>query len=182
MRTFKIEIRKTCKICGAPLTKKRTRTFCSTKCRNKSTNLKNRTYQYEWLRKRRSKYAPGKIQCLICGGWFRQIGSHIVQAHKITARKYREVHDLEVKKGMLSPDLKELKAKQAIENGTYKNLKVGKKFWFKKGSKIAGRYHRSHITLERLSNLGKIYGKINGKKRKKNWVKILLDKLIKIKI
>lgn len=183
MKTFKIEIRKTCKICGVKLTKLRTRTFCSKKCRDAETNKRTASYQQEWQRNRRGKYEEGKIQCLICGKWYHQIGSHVKQFHKITARKYREAHDLEVKKGMLSPALKEKKARQAIENGTYKNLAVGKKFWFKKGSKTAGRYHRSHITLERLSNLGKKYGKQNGGKNRsrkkvqrqpnKSWLQIL---------
>jgi hypothetical protein len=54
---------------------------------------------------------------------------------------------------MLSPKLRKLKAKQALENGTWKNLKAGRKFWFIKGDKKAGRYKRSHITLARLKKL-----------------------------
>jgi hypothetical protein len=32
----------------------------------------------------------------------------------------------------------------------------GRKFWFKKGDKKAGRYKRSHITMERLKTLYKL--------------------------
>jgi hypothetical protein len=55
----------------------------------------------------------------------------------MTAREYREVMDLPVKKGLSAVWLKKLKAEQAIENKTYKNLKAGKKFWYKKGDKRA---------------------------------------------
>ncbi len=90
-----------------------------------------------------------KIQCLICGEWFRQVGSHVVQRHGMTAREYRAKYGLDVKKGQLPKDLKELYGKQALENGTYKNLESGKKFRFKKGDKV-GIYKRSEQTLKRL--------------------------------
>jgi hypothetical protein len=50
----------------------------------------------------------------------------------------------------LPKDYRELKAELAFERGGVKNLKIGKKFWFKKGSKTAGRYKRSSETLKRL--------------------------------
>jgi len=97
-----------------------------------------------------------KIECLICGKYYRQVGSHIFGTHKMTARQYREDFELEVKKGILPDDLQKLYAEQALENGTWKNLKVGKKFWFKKGQKGIGVYQRSPITIERLKKLHKL--------------------------
>jgi len=70
--------------------------------------------------------------------------------------------DLEVKKGVVPTWYKEMKGDQAIGNGTVGNLKKGKKFWFKKGDKKAGKYHRSHITLERLKKLHTLTKKYNG--------------------
>lgn len=90
------------------------------------------------------------IKCLICGRLYRQIGSHVVQAHGLTARQYRELFDLEVKRGMLPPDLRELKASQAMSNGTVDNLKKGAKYRFVKGDTRAGKYTRSSVTVEKL--------------------------------
>lgn len=56
---------------------------------------------------------------------------------------------------MLPKDLRKLKAKRCLENGTWENLKVGKKYWFKKGDKSVGTYTRSHVTIERLRELYK---------------------------
>lgn len=92
-----------------------------------------------------------KIQCLICKKWFRQVGSHVVQKHDMTCRQYREEYNLEVKKGLLPPDLRELKAKQCKENHTIDNLKKGAKYRFIKNDVRAGKYSRSPITLKRLS-------------------------------
>jgi hypothetical protein len=78
------------------------------------------------------------------------VGSHINQVHKIKAREYRKMFGFDVKKGQLPPKLKELKSRLAIERGGYKNLKAGKKFWFKKKQKNVGVYTRSEQTLERL--------------------------------
>lgn len=95
-----------------------------------------------------------KIQCDICGKWYKQVGSHIWNTHKITAKEYRKKYGYDTKKGQLPPNYKKLKAKQAIERGGYKNLKKGKKYWFKKGQKNIGTYERSEQTMERLKNIG----------------------------
>ena len=92
-----------------------------------------------------------KIQCLICGLWYRQLGSHVSQIHKIKARDYRIKFGLDSKTGKatLSKDLQKLYAKQAMETGTYKNLEKGKKCRFKKGDKRAGKYER-YFRAERV--------------------------------
>lgn len=48
---------------------------------------------------------------------------------------------------------RKLKGDQAIDNETYKNLEKGTKYRFVKGDKQAGRYKRSHITIEKLQSL-----------------------------
>ena len=155
---FKIEIRDNCKICGKPLPNARYRTFCSTKCRNKSNNLKQKEsgYNIKWQRDRRDKVAEApsdkKCQCLICGKWYVQVGSHVVSVHKMLAREYREQFELEVKRGVTPEWYRKLKGDQAIDNETYKNLLAGAKFRFKKGQKGVGVYQRSPITLDRLKN------------------------------
>ena len=153
--SWKVKIRKTCKICKKPL-EGRFRTFCSSKCRNRHNYLNGGKERCQkWQRNKRGEKREGKIQCLICEKWYFQLGSHVVQRHKMTAREYREEFGFDVKTGKatLAVHLHELYGKQAKENGTEKNLKAGKKFWFKKGDKRAGKYERSDQTKERLKVL-----------------------------
>uniref|UniRef100_A0A6M3LJ01 Putative ROS/MUCR transcriptional regulator protein n=1 Tax=viral metagenome TaxID=1070528 RepID=A0A6M3LJ01_9ZZZZ len=164
---MKIEIRTNCKVCNKKLGY-RQRTYCSTKCRNSTHYNKYKKRINKWQREKRQKelIKGGKelVQCLICGKWYVQVGSHIVQTHGITARKYREYFKLEVKKGTVPSWFRKLKGDIALKNGTYKNLKAGKKFWFKKGSKTAGRYERSPITMKKIKVLYK-FTKIYEKKK-----------------
>lgn len=123
--------------------------FCSTKCRE-STYVDYRA-QYQLTRKdtEASKPDPNKIKCLYCGRYYVQVGTHVFQRHGITARAYREMYDLEVKRGTVPEWYREKKAKQCIANGTVNNLKAGKKFRFVTGADVP-KYKRSHVTLERL--------------------------------
>jgi predicted rRNA methylase YqxC with S4 and FtsJ domains len=66
------------------------------------------------------------------------------------ARDYREMVGFDVKRGQLPDDLRQLKSEQVFENKTVKNLKAGKKFWYKKGQPGCGVYRRSAQTMERL--------------------------------
>ena len=150
---FNVEIRKTCKVCGNPLPLG-FKTFCSKKCRTYDVNQRHQEAQIRWQRERRDKEASkpskDKIQCLLCGRWYRQVGSHIVQIHKITAREYRRMVGFDIKRGQLPDDLRQLKRKHVFKNKTIENLKAGKKFRFVKGDSRAGKYQRSAQTLERL--------------------------------
>ena len=160
MGHFKIEIRKTCKVCDQPIVGQRFRTYCSKKCRDRFHNQKHQPKRTIWQRERYDKQASKpsdrKCQCLACGRWYVQVGSHVIARHGFeTAREYREYFDLEVKRGIVPEWYREFKGDQVFENGTVKNLKAGKQFWFKPGDARAGKYQRSPITLERLSQLGK---------------------------
>ena len=153
---MKIEIRKFCKICGEPIAEKRFRTFCSKKCRLKDLYRKNGKRQAQWLRDKKDKEASipskDKIQCLICGRWYRRVGTHIYYRHGITAREYRQEYGFDLIKGQLSDDLKELYSKNSIKSR--KNLEKGKKHQFKKGQKGIGVYARSVESLERIKAMG----------------------------
>lgn len=150
---FNVEIRKTCKVCGNSLPLG-FRTFCSTKCRTYDINKRHKKAQVKWHKEKADAEAmipsKDKIQCLLCGRWYRQVGSHIVQRHKMTAREYRELVGFDVKRGQLPDDLRQLKREQVLENGTVENLKAGKRFRFVKNDPRAGNYKRSAQTLERL--------------------------------
>ncbi len=128
---FTVEIRTTCKTCEKPL-EKGFRTFCGKTCRNKSYTKKYKTKRLEWQRKRSGAYAENKRQCLVCGRWYIQVGSHVIQRHHFTAREYKELYDLPLKSGIIPEWFKELKGKQALENGTFHNLEKGARFRFVK--------------------------------------------------
>lgn len=130
-RAFKVEFRETCKVCGRPLdSTKRQRTFCSEKCRNKNEYQKNKVRQAEYQRLRADKLAefPGKDKkkCMICGRWYVQVGTHVVQKHKITAREYRQMFDLPLKRGITSAGYRKVKRDAVFENGTVNNLSTEK--------------------------------------------------------
>ncbi len=148
---------KFCKNCGKELVKPenpqiRNYSYCNVTCRRKKYYRDNggAQFQRDYLYKKNGGESEEKIQCLICGLWYRQVGSHIVQVHKITAREYREVMKLEVKRGLTRGWYRELKGEQALENGTVDNLLKGAKFRFKKGDKVPV-YERSKETLEKLA-------------------------------
>ncbi len=121
-----------CEICGKELPK-RFRRFCSTTCRVKFYNKKSYKSQQEWQKRKTGEYKEGKLQCQVCGRWYIQIGSHVVQEHGLTARQYKELYNLPVKKGYVPGWYREKKAKQALANGTFKNLEAGKEYRYIKG-------------------------------------------------
>jgi len=150
---YTVEMRTHCKLCGKKITEKRYRTFCSQKCREKSTNIKHRAYTKEWQRNRIGKYEEGKIQCLICGRWYHQVCSHVWQVHNLNHRQYKEMIGKDIGIGLVTKKLFAVKRKQNLDNKdkVWKNLlESGKKFRYKKGSKRAGIYQRSKETLARL--------------------------------
>lgn len=151
MGKIKGKTRITCKICGGEFDGYVKSKYCGDKCKRVYCNRRQNEYYQKRVLKQRGEF----IKCLICGRFYKQVGSHIVQIHKITAREYRKEYGLDVKKGRLAQDLHEKKARQAFECGGIKNLKIGKKFWFEKGDKRAGKYERSDETMERLHNMNK---------------------------
>jgi len=140
MKHFKVEIRKNCKICGNILPK-RYRVYCSKICRNKAIYQRHKEYQakkqIEYRDKKHLYYTPGTLQCKICGKWYIQIGTHVVQRHGMTAREYREKYNLPVKRGVIPKWYRKKKGKIALKNKTFENLEKGKKHRFKKNDKRA---------------------------------------------
>jgi hypothetical protein len=156
--SFRVEVREDCKFCGGVITNKRSRTFCSAECRNKTYNIKYAERMAEWQRNKKDREASvadpeNKLQCIMCGKWYVQVGTHVYLRHGMTAREYREKFELEVKKGITPEWYRKLKGDQALDNETYKNLEAGAKFRFKRGDKKAGHYKRSPITIKRLQDL-----------------------------
>lgn len=90
-------------------------------------------YNREWSRAKRAKYSPGKIQCLMCKGWYIQLGSHVRQRHNMSALEYKQKFDLPTSRGIIPRWYREVKGEIALENGTYKNLESGASTRYKKG-------------------------------------------------
>lgn len=88
------------------------------------------------------------IQCLECGKYFKRPCAHVRQVHNMSAREYKVLHGLDVKRGILSNDDREIMKRHTFENGTVDNLKNGIQFRFKKGE--THNYKRSAQTIERL--------------------------------
>lgn len=154
---FKVEVRKTCKVCGVPLDPlKRQRTFCSKRCRDKNYSIKYKEYRaaFQLARYDRAASIPSKnkIQCMICGRWYTQICSHVLQRHSMTGREYKEFVGKDVKRGLIPEWYREKKRDKNLETKdiAWENLKKGKKYWFLPGDPRAGNYKRSKETMERL--------------------------------
>lgn len=155
-------MQKNCLLCDNPIVRNSPRAnnkkFCTPEHRVTYMKIlhpeRNKIWQQNKADKA-NKPAANKIQCLICSKWYVQVGTHIVQRHEMTAREYREKFNLEVKRGLTSPEYRAIKAEPTLINGTINNLKKGKKFWFVKNDPRAGKYKRSPITLERLRNHAK---------------------------
>lgn len=95
----------------------------------------------------------GKIKCLECGKYFKRVCRHVNQVHGLTAREYKEIHGLDVKRGLLSTADRENIRENTYNNGTINNLQKGTKYRFVKGHKR--NYKRSPQTLARLRHHGR---------------------------
>lgn len=170
MKTFKVDIRTTCKVCGEPIRHARYRTYCSAKCRNSYNNKKRQPLATAWQRAKRDRIASvpdeNKCQCLFCGKWYVQVCSHAYLVHGVTGRQYREHFELEVKRGFVPDWYRKLKGDITMDNDTFENLKHGAYYQFKNGDKNIGKYKRSPVTIERLKNLHKLNKRCGMEKEK----------------
>lgn len=141
--------------------------YCSPKCRVRFYNIKYRKKHADWQRERNWKKAKepseDKIQCAICGLWFKRVVRHANIIHKTTKKEYKEYCGLDVKRGILTEKDRKLMRDHTKTNGTIKNLKAGKKNWFKKGQPGVGVYKRSDQTMQRLREQGKRIGALSKK-------------------
>lgn len=80
----------------------------------------------EYWRKRRGNTREPTVKCLLCGEMFIIIGPHLVLKHKTTAKEYKLKFNLLISDGLISPEIKVIKAAQVKSNGTIDNL-FGKK-------------------------------------------------------
>jgi len=62
-------------------------------------------------------YDGERIQCNICGRWYRSLGSHVVKAHGWSADDYREEFGLNRGQELCIPELSEVFRQNAIKRG-----------------------------------------------------------------
>ncbi len=67
-------------------------------------------------------FLPDKIQCLLCGEWFKSIGgNHLTTVHGITADEYREMYGLPWHRGLtgrINHKKRSKSARRLVEDGT----------------------------------------------------------------
>jgi hypothetical protein len=74
-----------------------------------------------------------------------QVCSHAYLRHGISAREFKKLNGVDVKKGFIPVWYKDKKAESVYQNWEAVNLNLlkGIKYWFKPGDPRAGRYERS---------------------------------------
>lgn len=96
----------------------------------------------------------GKPICEICGESFKRVTAHARQKHNVSAREYKQMFGLDVRKGICSKESRELSRERLFDNyevSVGRNLlKKGAKSRFKKGSRGRTRDQVSEQTLLRL--------------------------------
>lgn len=96
----------------------------------------------------------GKPICEICGESFKRVTAHARQKHSVSAREYKQMFGLDLRKGICSRESRELSRERLFENydvSVKRNLlKKGSKSRFKVGSKGRTKDQISEQTLLRL--------------------------------
>lgn len=140
-----------CKQCKKEFTPKKNANnikFCSQKCRESTY----KDYRKTWQQKNRAKYEDGKLECLICNGWFHKICSHTWHTHGLDNVAYKKMFGIDIGKGLVTEAYKKHKRELAYnQKGNIENnlIKAGKASRFSTGDPRF-KYVRSAETLQRL--------------------------------
>ncbi len=94
------ERRTDCKVCHKPLTSNQL-IYCSDDHREEDYALKQKKRYAD----RASIPSEGKLQCKICGKWYKHLGSHIAHGHKMLAKDYKEEYGLPYKMALISNEV-----------------------------------------------------------------------------
>jgi hypothetical protein len=90
------------------------------------------------------------LTCKECGKEFKHLGSHLWHAHKILARDYKMLYQLDVNHSLITDTIKEKLRNQVKKYKTWKeNFKGSVKYQFKKGAENKKPYY-SEETKNRL--------------------------------
>lgn len=94
------------------------------------------------------------IQCLECGRWLPSIGSHLHRIHGMTAREYRERHDLPKSHKLAGQAIREaqsIQTRRMIAAGTMNNDPIAAS----KAARNAGRGYRTRADLARQAEIAR---------------------------
>lgn len=106
-----------------------------------------------------TRYTPNHdgddlIQCLECGRWFDQIGSHLTRVHGIAAREYRQKQRLPASYSLASPAYRErrrMETQARLADGTLKPDPLAAS----EAARTAGRGHRTAEDLARQAEIAR---------------------------
>jgi len=100
------------------------------------------------------------VQCHICGKWFRSVSVHVRMKHKITARKYKEIYELNYGTALCIPEMSEKRSKMSelryrINYGLLSMEEI-KKIAKERAKKSLRTNYRKHqrLTMEMMNNYG----------------------------
>jgi len=134
--------------------------FCSKKCRGKADYQRNKESHTASNHAHYNKPWVGKIQCVICGGWYHKVCSHVYYRHWMNEQEYKDFLWLDRGKGLVSEAHHDLLKDNALANGMDKQMSEAWKAtrWTKESP--SSNYQRSAETLERLKGLHKFNKKL----------------------
>lgn len=92
----------------------------------------------------------GKLQCAICGGWFKNLGRHI-GSHKLKSVEYKEQNGLLKSTALISKDMRLQHSKDMIK---YRKTNPKYRRHFSVGNSESGNTKGKHIPVEKLNRLG----------------------------
>lgn len=99
------------------------------------------------------------LRCELCGKWFKGLGYHIYNKHKMTTDQYKKQFGLDRNQSLIADELRDHRSRLVRENGTIENLKAGKKTQFKKGKDERREFQRRAQSKHRLKQQSLEYKK-----------------------
>ncbi len=157
------ERRTDCKVCHKPLTSNQL-IYCSDDHREEDYALK----QKQRYADKASIPSEGKLQCKLCGKWYKHLGSHIAHGHHMLAKDYKEEFELPYNMALISDEVHDKmseafwKDPERAEEGLSRLVESSIPYRFKKGCTGQQRTseHERKMILERIKN---VHEKMKGK-------------------
>jgi hypothetical protein len=153
-----------CQVCKKPFKTSRPQYKYCAGCRKIAYRKLQTEGSRRFYAKNTGLFSKGKLKCKICGKWYIQLCSHVIQKHGMTSKEYKQMLGTYTSKGLIPKWYHDLKSEQVKPSSKLSALIHGYKTRFKPGDSRAGNYQRSEEHLKALSALGKRTGLLNIKK------------------
>lgn len=129
--------------------------YCSKKCWRKADYAKHRVERTAANHAKYDKPWVGKMQCVICGWWYKRVCSHVHLRHGVDEKEYKDFLGLDRGKGLVSEAFSAHMRELALHYEMDKQLKkAGQATRWSKDSPPP-KYDRSPETIARLKELWK---------------------------